>query len=314
MSELYRRLNVHRLMQRAYLSQPIASAGDSSVEHTRDRRGARGGRRRACARGRARQRRDGEAARARGDRARGWRPVTPPLVRMTGISKAFTGVLALDGVDLELLPGEIHALAGENGSGKSTLVKILYGGLQADAGRIEIDGRPVSFSGPHAAIERGRRRDQPGADARTDAHRRRERPDGPAAAPQRDDRLAPRPSARRRRARRARRPRRPASARRRALDRAPAGGRGGARGVGRLARARGRRGDELPLGGRDRPAARTARAPAPPRRRDRLHLAPAPRVVPLRLAGHRAPRRPPDRHRAAAADERARAGPDARRP
>ena len=67
--------------------------------------------------------------------------MTPPLVRMTGISKAFTGVLALDGVDLELLPGEIHALAGENGSGKSTLVKILYGALQADAGRIEIDGR-----------------------------------------------------------------------------------------------------------------------------------------------------------------------------
>ena len=81
--------------------------------------------------------------------------MTPPLVRMTGISKAFTGVLALDGVDLELLPGELHALAGENGSGKSTLVKILYGGLQADAGRIEIDGRPVSFSGPHAAIDAG---------------------------------------------------------------------------------------------------------------------------------------------------------------
>ena len=81
--------------------------------------------------------------------------MTPPLVRMTGISKAFTGVLALDGVDLELLPGELHALAGENGSGKSTLVKILYGGLQADAGRIEIDGRPVSFSGPHAAIAAG---------------------------------------------------------------------------------------------------------------------------------------------------------------
>ena len=81
--------------------------------------------------------------------------MTPPLVRMTGISKAFTGVLALDRVDLELLAGELHALAGENGSGKSTLVKILYGGLQADAGRVEIDGRPVSFSGPHAAIAAG---------------------------------------------------------------------------------------------------------------------------------------------------------------
>ncbi len=240
--------------------------------------------------------------------------MTPPLVRMTGISKAFTGVLALDRVDLELLPGELHALAGENGSGKSTLVKILYGGLQADAGA-DRDRRTARLVlRPARRDRRGRRRDQPGADARTDAHRRRKRPHGPAPAPQRDDRLAPRPAARRRRARRARRPRRPAAARRRALDRAAAGGRGGARGVGRLARARGRRGDELPLGGGDRPAARTARAPAPPRRRDRLHLAPAPRAVPLRLAGDRAPRRPPDRHRAAAGDERARAGPDARRP
>jgi ABC-type sugar transport system ATPase subunit len=85
--------------------------------------------------------------------------VTPsalkPIVRMTGIRKEFTGVIALDDVECELLPAEIHALAGENGSGKSTLVKILYGGLQPDAGRIEIDGEPVSFSGPRDAIEAG---------------------------------------------------------------------------------------------------------------------------------------------------------------
>jgi ABC-type sugar transport system ATPase subunit len=74
---------------------------------------------------------------------------------MTGISKAFTGVVALDGVDFELLAGEIHALAGENGSGKSTLVKILYGGLQPDVGRIEIDGEPVVFARPRAAIGAG---------------------------------------------------------------------------------------------------------------------------------------------------------------
>ena len=70
-----------------------------------------------------------------------------PLLRLTGITKAFPGVLALAGVDLELNAGEIHALAGENGSGKSTLMKILYGALQPDAGRIEIDG-PARRLGP----------------------------------------------------------------------------------------------------------------------------------------------------------------------
>ena len=74
---------------------------------------------------------------------------------MRGIRRAFPGVLALDDVDLELRAGEIHTLAGENGSGKSTLAKILYGALSADAGIIELDGAPVSFSSPRAALERG---------------------------------------------------------------------------------------------------------------------------------------------------------------
>ena len=64
-------------------------------------------------------------------------------------------MLALDDVDFELTAGEIHALAGENGSGKSTLVKILYGALPPDAGTVEIDGEPVTFSNPRQAIERG---------------------------------------------------------------------------------------------------------------------------------------------------------------
>jgi ABC-type sugar transport system ATPase subunit len=78
-----------------------------------------------------------------------------PIVSMRGISKDFPGVRALDSVELTLYPGEVHALAGENGSGKSTLAKILYGALQADAGTVEVDGKPVSFSAPRQAIERG---------------------------------------------------------------------------------------------------------------------------------------------------------------
>ena len=74
-----------------------------------------------------------------------------PLLRMTAISKRFPGALALDGVDLTVAPGEIHALLGENGAGKSTLLKILAGAQPPDSGVIEFAGKPVVFESPHAA-------------------------------------------------------------------------------------------------------------------------------------------------------------------
>jgi ABC-type sugar transport system ATPase subunit len=78
-----------------------------------------------------------------------------PVVRLRGVSKQFPGVLAVDGVDLEILPGEVHALAGENGAGKSTLMKILSQVERPDAGEVEMSGEPVEFHGPGHAQKLG---------------------------------------------------------------------------------------------------------------------------------------------------------------
>ena len=81
--------------------------------------------------------------------------VTAPALEMRGITKRYPGVVANDGIDLEVRPGEIHALLGENGAGKSTLMNILYGLATPDEGEIALDGTPVQISGPSDAIARG---------------------------------------------------------------------------------------------------------------------------------------------------------------
>ena len=74
-----------------------------------------------------------------------------PILRMTGVSKRFPGVRALENVHLEVGEAEIYALLGENGAGKSTLLKILSGAHKADAGEIELLGAPIAFTSPHEA-------------------------------------------------------------------------------------------------------------------------------------------------------------------
>ncbi|TAM55649.1 MAG: ABC transporter ATP-binding protein, partial [Chloroflexota bacterium] len=79
----------------------------------------------------------------------------PPALEMRGITKRYPGVVANDGIDLDLRHGEIHALLGENGAGKTTLMNVLYGLARPDEGQIFLDGRPVTIANPADAIARG---------------------------------------------------------------------------------------------------------------------------------------------------------------
>jgi simple sugar transport system ATP-binding protein len=81
--------------------------------------------------------------------------MTVPLVEMTNITKRFPGVVANDGINLEVRAGEIHALLGENGAGKSTLMNILTGLYRPDAGEIYIRGARTELHSPRDAISAG---------------------------------------------------------------------------------------------------------------------------------------------------------------
>ncbi|WP_236067547.1 sugar ABC transporter ATP-binding protein [Streptomyces brasiliscabiei] len=81
--------------------------------------------------------------------------VTPPNLRITSLSKSFGGVRALDGVDLTVPAGQVHALLGHNGAGKSTLIKCLGGAFPPDAGTIEVGGVPYTRLSPRASIAAG---------------------------------------------------------------------------------------------------------------------------------------------------------------
>ncbi len=79
----------------------------------------------------------------------------PIAVRMTGISKSFGGIRALDNVDFEVRAGEVHALLGGNGAGKSTILKVLNGVHVPEEGKIEVGGQPLTTHSPEASRAAG---------------------------------------------------------------------------------------------------------------------------------------------------------------
>lgn len=78
-----------------------------------------------------------------------------PVVRATGLMKRYGTVVAMNGCDFELLPGEILAVIGDNGAGKSTMIKALSGAVVPDHGKIELEGREVHFRSPEDARAEG---------------------------------------------------------------------------------------------------------------------------------------------------------------
>jgi ribose transport system ATP-binding protein len=81
--------------------------------------------------------------------------MTRPFAELTGVSKYFSGVRALEGVDFSCRQGSIHAILGENGAGKSTLIKIMAGVVAADSGTLSVEGAQQSFTKPSDAAKAG---------------------------------------------------------------------------------------------------------------------------------------------------------------
>jgi len=81
--------------------------------------------------------------------------VTEPVLQAKGLTKRYGRVVAIDGSDLELYPGEILAVIGDNGAGKSSLIKALTGALVPDSGEITLDGKQVKFHSPLEARNEG---------------------------------------------------------------------------------------------------------------------------------------------------------------
>jgi len=81
--------------------------------------------------------------------------VTTPLLSISGLTKAYPGVVANDAVSFDIMAGEVHALLGENGAGKSTLVKMIYGLVKPDSGAMALHGAPYAPPDPHAARKAG---------------------------------------------------------------------------------------------------------------------------------------------------------------
>ena len=78
-----------------------------------------------------------------------------PILRAAGIGKRFGGLLAVDNVDLDLHPGEIHAVIGPNGAGKTTLLTMLAGDLSPSAGRVFVAGNDVTHTSVEARTRLG---------------------------------------------------------------------------------------------------------------------------------------------------------------
>ena len=81
--------------------------------------------------------------------------MTIPRLQLTGITKAYPGVVANSDVSLTVMPGETHAVLGENGAGKSTLMKIIYGSIQPDAGQMMLNGQLMNIRNPKEARANG---------------------------------------------------------------------------------------------------------------------------------------------------------------